>query len=122
MHVLLFLNICLYLFLRRVRQETKALLFGKSQEALGLYARNNDLRTEVEKLKEELAEIDEEVARLKEELAQKDELLQKTKEDLMSDAVESYMVGFEDAIAEAKYIYPESDFSQLGVRKIVVDG
>jgi len=34
--------------LQKVHQKTKALLFGKSQEALGLYTRNNDLRIEVE--------------------------------------------------------------------------
>jgi len=45
--------------LRRTGWETKALLFGKSQEALGLYARNNDLRTKVERLKGELASRDE---------------------------------------------------------------
>jgi len=55
--------------LRKVHQENKALLFGKSQEALGLYARNNDLRTKMEKLKEELAKRDEEVGRQKDELA-----------------------------------------------------
>ena len=65
--------------LRKVHEETKALLFGKFQEALGLYARNNDLRTKVENLKEELAGRDEDVAKQKEELAQKDERLQKTK-------------------------------------------
>jgi len=89
----------LYLFVRRVRQETKALLFGKSQEALGLYARNNDLCTDVEKLKEELTGRDEEVARMKKEMAQKDELLQKTKENLMSDVAESHTVGFVDGVA-----------------------
>ena len=49
--------------LQKAHQETKTLLFGKFQEALGLYARNNDLRTKVEKLKEELAEREEKVAR-----------------------------------------------------------
>ena len=49
--------------LRISHQETKALLFGKSQEALGLYARNNDLRTKVERLKGELADRDEKMAR-----------------------------------------------------------
>jgi len=41
---------------------------------------------------------------------------------MMSDAADSYMTGFEDAIAQATCIYPESDFSQLGVGKIVTDG
>jgi len=59
----------------KVHQETKTLLFGKSQEALGLYVRNNDLRTEVERLKRELDGRDEQVARKKEELAQKVRLL-----------------------------------------------
>jgi len=52
--------------LRRTQQETKALLFGKSQEALGLYARNNNLRTEVERLEGELIGRDEDMAKLKE--------------------------------------------------------
>ena len=80
----------------KVHQETKTLLFGKSQEA---YARNNELRSEMEKLKEELAGRDEEVAR------QKDELLWKTKEDLMSDVTDSYTAGFEDVVARATCIY-----------------
>jgi len=75
--------------LRKVHQETKALLFGKSQEVLGIYVKNNDLRTEVENLKEELAKRNEEVARQKEKLAHKDELLQKTKEEMMSDSADS---------------------------------
>jgi len=32
------------------------------------------------------------------------------------------MAGFEDAVAQASGIYPEMDFSQLGLGKIVVDG
>jgi len=32
------------------------------------------------------------------------------------------MAGFEDAVAQAWGIYPEMDFSQLGLGKIVVDG
>ena len=78
-------------------------MFGKSQKVLGLYARNNDLRTEVEKLKEELAGRDEKVAR------QKDEPLQKTKEDLMSDVVDSYMTSFENVVAQATCILLKMD-------------
>jgi len=40
----------------------------------------------------------------------------------MSDATDSYMAGFEDVVAQATCIYPESYISQLGVGKIVVDG
>ena len=89
---------------------------------MGLYARNNDLRIEVEKLKEELVGRDEEVARQKEELTQKDELLQKTKEDLMSDVADSYTIGFEDVVAQVTCVHPELNLSQIGLGKTVVDG
>jgi len=32
------------------------------------------------------------------------------------------MAGFEDVVAQASGIYPEKDFSQLGLGKTVVDG
>jgi len=69
----------------------------------------------VDRLKEELGKRGE-------ELVQKDELQKKTKEDLTSDVANSYMVGFDDVVAQATCIYPELDFSQLGLGKIVVDG
>ena len=47
---------------------------------------------EVERLKEELTKRGE-------ELVQKNELLEKTKEDLTNDVANSYMVGFDDAVA-----------------------
>jgi len=89
---------------------------------LGLYARNNNLNIEVEKLKGELASRDKEVARQRDEMAQKDELLQKTKDQLMSDAADSYAAGFEDAMAQVTCVHPEVDLSQMGLGKAVVDG
>ena len=47
--------------LRKADRETKGLLFEKSQETLRLYARNDDLRIEVNGLKKELASRDEEM-------------------------------------------------------------
>jgi len=82
-------------------------LFGKFQEALGLYARNNYLRTEVEKLKGELASRDEEMAKQKEELVQKDELFQQTKDEFTSDVADSYAAGFEDVITQVACVHPE---------------
>ena len=89
---------------------------------MGLYARNNNLNIEVEKLKGELASRDKEVARQRDEMAQKDELLQKTKDQLMSDAADSYAAGFEDAMAQVTCVHPEVDLSQMGLGKAVVDG
>jgi len=99
--------------LRKANRETKGLLFEKSQKTLRIYARNSDLRTEVECLKKELggkdeemaevketlAKLDEEMAKLKEEVVHKDELFQQTKDELTSDATDSYAAGFEDAMA-----------------------
>jgi len=48
-------------------RETKGLLFEKSQETLRLYARNGDLRTEVDGLKKELGSRDEEMVQMKKE-------------------------------------------------------
>jgi len=101
--------------LQRTHQETKALLTEKSKEALELSAKNVDLHAEVEKLKEELAKKGE-------ELLQKDELMEKTKEALTNDDANSYLAGFDDVVAQASCFYPESDFSQFGLHKIVVDG
>lgn len=86
-----------------------------SKEALELSARNVKLHAEVERLKEEMTKRGE-------ELVQKDELLEKTKEDLTNDAANSYMMGFDDVVAQATCIYPELDFSQLGLGKVIVVG
>jgi len=89
--------------LRQADQETKRLLFEKSQETLRIYARNNDLCTEMDSLKKELgskdeemaqakealAKLEEEVARLKEEVVRKDELFQQTKYELTNDAADA---------------------------------
>jgi len=82
---------------------------------LELSTKNVELHDEVERLKEELTKRGE-------ELVQKDDLLEKTKEDLTNDTTNSYMVGFNDVVAQATGIYLELDFSQLGMGKIVVDG
>ena len=52
--------------LRKSDQETKELLFEKSQETLRIYARNTDLHAEVVGLTEKLGTRDEEVTLLKE--------------------------------------------------------
>jgi len=54
------------------------------------------------------------VERLKEELTRKDEELAKEKEDFTNDVAQSYLVGFEEVVAQASSVYPEMDFSQLG--------
>lgn len=83
--------------LRKSDQETKKLLFEKSQETLRLHARNGDLRAEVGKLKEKLEEVTQlrkksaqlevMVGQLKEELARMDKLFQETKKKLTNDVV-----------------------------------
>jgi len=106
--------------LRKSDLATKKLLFEKSQETLSLYAKNTDLRAdvddlmgklgskeaEVDQLKEESAQLreksiqlEEQLSKLREELARKDELFVHTKDELVCDAAESYAAGFEDAIA-----------------------
>jgi len=62
------------------------------------------------------------VERLKEELELKDEELAKEKEAFTNDAANSYLVGFEDVVAQASGVYPKMNFSQLGPGKSVVDG
>jgi len=66
--------------------------------------------------------LKEELTKRGDELVLKDELLEKSKEDLINDAANSYMVGVNDVVAQATCIYPELDFYQLGLGKIVVDG
>jgi len=90
-------------------------LTAKSKEVLELSNKNVELQTEVERLKEELAKRGEELVR-------KDEKLKKVKEALTDDAANSYLPGFEDVVAQASGIYPEINFSQLGLGKTVVDG
>ena len=85
------------------------------QETLVLSAKNDELHAEVDRLREELAKKGE-------ELVHKDGLLKKTKQDLTNDAANCYMVGFDDVVAQATCIYPELDFSQLGLGKIMIDG
>ena len=64
----------------------------------------------------------EELARKYEELLRKDEEQVREREALIDDAAKSFMVDFEDTVAQASRIYPEMDFSQLGLGKIVEYG
>ena len=68
----------------------------------------------MERLKEELV-------RKNEELLRKDEDQAREREALIDDATNSFMAGFKDAVTQASGIYPEMDFSQLSLGKIVVD-
>ena len=115
--------------LRKADRETKGLLFKKSEETLRLYARNSDLRTEVDGLKKELTNKDEEMAQLKEELTKlkeemdcKDESFQQTKDELTSDVVDTYAAGFEDTMAQVACVHPGVDLSQTGLNKTIADG
>ncbi|KAK7382550.1 hypothetical protein VNO80_01436 [Phaseolus coccineus] len=101
--------------LQRSQEEAKALLTEYSKEALALSDKNAKLQAEEERLKEDLAKKGE-------ELAQKDEQMEKTKEPLTNNASNSYMAGFDDVVAQASGIYPDTDFSQLGLGKVVVHG
>jgi len=90
-------------------------LTEKSKKALGLSARNVELHAEVERLRGELAQQEE-------ELVQKDASLEKTKEELTKDASKSYMMGFDDVVAQVTCVYLELDLSKIGLGKVVVDG
>jgi len=46
----------------------------------------------------------------------------KTKEELTDDVANSYAAGFKDVVAQAVSVYPDTDFSQLGLGKVMVDG
>jgi len=61
------------------------------------------------------------LVRKNKELLRKDEDQAREREALIDDATNSFMAGFEDAVAQASGIYPEMDFSQLSPGKIVVD-
>ena len=94
-----------------------------------LYARNGDLRTEVDGLKkklgsrdEEMSQVKEELAKLKEEIVRKDELFQQAKDELTSDVVDSYAAGFEDAMTQVVCVHPGMDLSQTGLNKTTVNG
>ena len=69
----------------------------------------------MERLKGELTKKDEELIR-------KDAEQVREREALTGDAANSFIAGFEDAVAQASGFYPEMDFSQLGLGKMVVDG
>ena len=101
--------------LHQEQEDSRALLTEKSKEALDLSNKIAELQAEVEKLKEE-------PAKRGEELVHKDKKLEKVKEVLTDDVANSYMTGFEDVVAQASGIYPEMDFSQLGLGNTVVDG
>ena len=62
----------------------------------------------MERLKGELAKKDEELIRKGEEQVQE-------RESLTDDVANSHMAGFEDSVTQASRIYPEMDFSQLGL-------
>ena len=52
----------------------------------------------------------------------KDALLEKTKEELTKDTDNSYMMGFDDVVAQVTCVYSELDLSKIGLGKVVVDG
>jgi len=129
--------------LRKFDQETKKLLFQKSQETLRIYARNTDLRDEVNdlveklgsrdaevvqleeestQLKVKLTQLEEQLAKMREELVRKDEHFLQTKDELTCNAVESYAAGFEDALAQVACVHPGVDLSQTGLTKTIVNG
>jgi len=115
--------------------ELRQILFDKSKEILRLYARNGDLRAEVDdlmgklgstdeevtqlrqkssNLEEEMAKLEEEMSKLREELVCKDEIFLQTKDELTRDATESYTAGFEDDMAQVAYVHPGWIFPKLG--------
>jgi len=55
-------------------------------------------------------------------LVRKDEFFQQTKDELTSDVVDSYVAGFEDAMAQIACVHPGVDFSQIGLNKTIADG
>ena len=122
--------------LRQADEETKKLLFEKSQEALRAHAKILDHRKEVIDLQEKAEESQAKMVRLEEratqqevqlgqlegELACKVEHFNQTEEELTIDVADAYGVGFEDAIAQVACVHPRVDLSQLDVTKRVVDG
>ena len=99
----------------QTQEKSKVLLTEKSKEALELSNKNAELQAEVEKLKGELTKKDE-------ELIQKDEKQVREREALTDNVANSFMAGFKDVVVQTLGIYPEMDFSQLGLEKTVVDG
>jgi len=63
-----------------------------------------------------------ELAQREEKLVQKDASLEKAKEELTKDIANSYLMGFDDVVAQVTYVYPELDLSKIGLGKVVVDG
>jgi len=53
---------------------------------------------------------------------QKDASLEKTKEELTKDVANSYMMGFDDVVAQVTFVYSKLDLSTTGLGKVVVDG
>jgi len=66
--------------------------------------------------------LEKQLAKLKVELARKDEHFQQTKKELTKDVVESYVVGFEEAMAQVACVHPGVDLSQTRLAKKVEDG
>jgi len=122
--------------LRQTDNETKRLLFEKSQEALSAHAKVLSLRNKVIDLQEKAEESHAKMVRLEEratqqevrlgqlerELVCKDELFNQTKEELTNDDADSYATGFEDAMAQVVYAHLGVDFSQTVLSKKIVDG
>ena len=106
--------------LRQTDEETKKLLFEKSEETLHAHAKILDLRKEVidlhEKAKQSLAKMarleekvtqqEVQLGQLEGELARKDKLFNQTKEELTNDVVDAFGAGFEDTMAQVACVHP----------------
>ena len=69
-----------------------------------------------------LGQVEEELAEKTESLAETIESFKKTEEELTNDVDDAYSEGFQDAIAQFAYAYPEVDLTPFGESKCVVDG
>jgi len=56
------------------------------------------------------------------ELAEKSESFERAEEELMNNAAAAYGEGFQDAVVQFTYAYPETDPSLFHESKHVVDG
>ena len=69
-----------------------------------------------------MTQLKERLAKLEEELVRKDEHFIQTKDELTRDAAESYVAGFEDAMAHVACVHPRVDLFQTGLTKTIADG
>jgi len=122
--------------LRQTEKEIKKRIFDKGQlytdlesKVLPLRTKRVELEKEIEVAKAKIAKLEEratnrevQLGRVEAEFTQQAKNFKKAEAELIEDAIDAYVAGFEDALAQVACVYPEMDASPFATSNCVMDG